>query len=134
MHTFGSDFEWTNSQIFYKNLDKLIKYVNSHPEYNMELKYSTPSLYLKEINEQKLTYPIKTDDFFPYADEPHAYWTGYFTSRVAIKGLVKRFGRAAQTYRKLFAYMTIKGNHYVKDHETEIDNALYEMDKTLAIN
>lgn len=29
----------------------------------------------------------KTDDFFPYASDPHAYWTGYFTSRPAFKYL-----------------------------------------------
>lgn len=52
IHTFGSDFLWTDAKIFYKNLDKLIKYVNEHPEYNMQLKYSTPSEYIKAVNEQ----------------------------------------------------------------------------------
>jgi len=28
---------------------------------------------------------LKTDDFFPYADGPHQFWTGYFTSRPAFK-------------------------------------------------
>jgi hypothetical protein len=28
-----------------------------------------------------VTLPTKDDDFFPYASDPHAYWTGYFTSR-----------------------------------------------------
>jgi lysosomal alpha-mannosidase len=31
----------------------------------------------------------KTDDFFPYSSDPHAYWTGYFTSRPALKGMVR---------------------------------------------
>lgn len=25
------------------------------------------------------------DDFFPYSDGPHQFWTGYFTSRPALK-------------------------------------------------
>lgn len=31
---------------------------------------------------------------FPYADSPHAYWTGYFTTRPASKGFI----RAASAY------------------------------------
>lgn len=27
--------------------------------------------------------------FFRYADRPNAYWTGYFTSRPALKGYVR---------------------------------------------
>lgn len=37
---------------------------------------------------------MKSDDFFPYASGPHTYWTGYFTSRPA----VKRFEREASTF------------------------------------
>jgi alpha-mannosidase len=36
----------------------------------------------------------QADDLFPYADVPHAYWTGYFTSRPALK----RYVRAASGY------------------------------------
>ncbi len=32
MHTMGSDFEWTNSAIIYKNLDKLIDYINERKD------------------------------------------------------------------------------------------------------
>jgi Alpha mannosidase middle domain len=34
------------------------------------------------------------DDFFPYADCPHCFWTGYFTSRTAFK----RFERVASAF------------------------------------
>ncbi|KAL7572841.1 hypothetical protein ACA910_014693 [Epithemia clementina (nom. ined.)] len=37
---------------------------------------------------------IKTDDFFPYSDCPHCFWTGYFTSRTAFK----RFERVASGF------------------------------------
>jgi len=36
-----------------------------------------------------LTWTLKTDDFFPYGDKPWSYWTGYFTSRVGLKGYVR---------------------------------------------
>ena len=76
-------------------MDKLIDYINADPNFNMEFKYSTPSLYLKDINNQGLNYSTKVDDFLPYSDNAHSLWTGYFTSRVAKNGYVKRFGREA---------------------------------------
>lgn len=48
--------------------------------------YSTPSCYVKAVNEANMTYTSKEDDFFPYAHRDHTFWTGYFTSRPALKG------------------------------------------------
>jgi len=42
MHTLGEDFQYTNSRMWYKNVDKLIKYINSKPEYKMKVIYSDP--------------------------------------------------------------------------------------------
>lgn len=49
MHTFGSDFEWARSEEYFENLDKLIKYINNNYD-DIELKYSTPSDYIKEMH------------------------------------------------------------------------------------
>lgn len=90
MMTMGSDFQYTNAKVWFKNLDKLIKYVNelqAKEGSKVHAFYSTPSCYLKALNEAGISWPSKTDDFFPYASDPHAYWTGYFTSRPALKGI-----------------------------------------------
>lgn len=50
MHTLGEDFMYTNSRMWYKNVDKLIKYINSRPEYGVNIKYSTPKDYINAIN------------------------------------------------------------------------------------
>uniref|UniRef100_M3Y0G5 Alpha-mannosidase n=1 Tax=Mustela putorius furo TaxID=9669 RepID=M3Y0G5_MUSPF len=47
--------------------------------------YSTPACYLWELNKANLTWSVKQDDFFPYADGPYKFWTGYFSSRPALK-------------------------------------------------
>lgn len=62
------------------------RYVNkqSHKT-NVNVFYSTPSCYVKSLNDANVTWPTKQDDFFPYASDPHAYWTGYFTSRPTLK-------------------------------------------------
>ncbi|GER32439.1 alpha-mannosidase [Striga asiatica] len=56
--------------------------------------YSTPSIYTDAKYKLNDSWPLKIDDFFPYlciryADTKNAYWTGYFTSRPAIKGYVR---------------------------------------------
>jgi lysosomal alpha-mannosidase len=107
MHTLGEDFHYTNAHMWYKNYDRLIKYINSKPELGVKIKYSTPDDYIEAIQKEKATYPSKTDDFFPYADWEHAFWTGYFTSRVALKGFVRDFGRYLQAARKHIAELKI---------------------------
>ena len=80
MFTMGMDFNYVMAHSWYKNMDKLVKYVTSMaPDVNVI--YSTPSCYLKAVKEYQSSWPVKTDDFFPYASAPHEYGTGYFTSR-----------------------------------------------------
>nr|XP_056703983.1 lysosomal alpha-mannosidase [Euleptes europaea] len=85
--TMGSDFQYENANLWYKNMDKLIKHVNAqqHQGSLVHVLYSTPSCYLWELNKANLSWSVKYDDFFPYADGPHHFWTGYFTSRPALK-------------------------------------------------
>ncbi|KAJ8383747.1 hypothetical protein AAFF_G00215890 [Aldrovandia affinis] len=85
--TMGSDFQYENANLWYKNMDKLIRYVNAQQSQGSKVNvlYSTPSCYLQELHRANLTWSVKTDDFFPYADNAHDFWTGYFTSRPALK-------------------------------------------------
>ncbi|KAM6216790.1 lysosomal alpha-mannosidase [Rhynchocyon petersi] len=86
--TMGSDFQYENANMWFKNLDKLIQLVNSQQQANgsrVHVLYSTPACYLWELNKANLTWSVKQDDFFPYADGPHNFWTGYFSSRPALK-------------------------------------------------
>ncbi|KAL2764393.1 lysosomal alpha-mannosidase isoform 2 precursor [Daubentonia madagascariensis] len=84
--TMGSDFQYENANMWFKNLDKLIRLVNAQANGSrVNVLYSTPACYLWELNKANLTWSVKHDDFFPYADGPHMFWTGYFTSRPALK-------------------------------------------------
>ncbi|XP_006768284.1 PREDICTED: lysosomal alpha-mannosidase, partial [Myotis davidii] len=85
--TMGSDFQYENANMWFKNLDKLIQLVNAQQANGSRVNvlYSTPACYLWELNKANLTWSVKQDDFFPYADGPHMFWTGYFTSRPALK-------------------------------------------------
>lgn len=50
-HTMGEDFHYANARMWFKNYDKLLKYINSKPEFGVTLKYATPSEYLKAIHD-----------------------------------------------------------------------------------
>ncbi|XP_006393801.2 probable alpha-mannosidase At5g66150 isoform X1 [Eutrema salsugineum] len=88
MWTMGDDFQYQLSESWFRQMDRLIHYVNKDGRVNAL--YSTPSLYVDAKNDDaNVTWPLKTLDFFPYADRESAYWTGYFTSRPAFKHYVR---------------------------------------------
>ena len=49
-------------------------------EYRIKVKYTTPQKYFKDkcrdLKDHGSEFPSRKGDFFPYADFPHAYWTG----------------------------------------------------------
>lgn len=87
MWTMGTDFKYQYAHTWFRQMDKLIHYVNQDGRINAL--YSTPSIYTDAKYATNGSWPIKTKDFFPYADRVNAYWTGYFTSRPALKGYVR---------------------------------------------
>lgn len=100
--TMGSDFQFEYAHTWYKNLDKLIHYVNmKEEETKIHLLYSTPACYIQNLNKANKTWTTKSDDFFPYADAPTNFWTGYFTSRPAVKGYVRRANNFLQVCKQL---------------------------------
>ncbi|CAC5389067.1 MAN2B1 [Mytilus coruscus] len=107
--TMGSDFNYQNVHTWFKNMDKLIKYVNQR---SMEVKlmfyYSTPSCYLQSLNNASKTWTTKQDDFFPYAHRPHSFWTGYFTSRPTLKGYVRQTNNFLQVCKQLDGLAELK--------------------------
>jgi hypothetical protein len=134
MHTIGEDFTYMNARIQFKNFDKLIRYINNRTEFNMTIKYSTPGEYIREIYKEKQQYPSKVDDFFPYADQEHAMWTGYFTSRVAIKGFVKDFSRFIQATRKHISELKIsRTSAIVHNSSKAVEETLWAMEAALGV-
>ena len=86
-------------------MDKIRKYFNSNQaKFGINILYSTPSCYLKSLHEAKeMKWNVKTDDFFPYASDPHAYWTGYFTSRSTLKGMIRESNSLLQACKQINA-------------------------------
>ncbi|CAF1357329.1 unnamed protein product [Adineta ricciae] len=101
--TMGGDFQDKNAHEKFKNLDKLIHYVNLEQNNGSDINvfYSTPSCYLYALNKAGKTWTTKRDDFFPYAMVPASYWTGYYTSRPALKFYERYANNILQVTRQL---------------------------------
>jgi lysosomal alpha-mannosidase len=99
---FGDDFVYQNAGMIYSQIEKLMEYINGHPErYNgTTMRYSTLADYFDTVQEwiskNKVEWPVYNGDFFPYADNAASYWTGYFSSRLN----VKRASRQAESFLK----------------------------------
>ncbi|KAG0461842.1 hypothetical protein HPP92_020318 [Vanilla planifolia] len=87
MWTMGDDFQYQYAESWFKQMDKLINYVNK--DGRVHALYSTPSIYSDAKYASNEAWPLKEDDYFPYADGPYSYWTGYFTSRPTFKRFVR---------------------------------------------
>jgi hypothetical protein len=91
--------------------------------------YSTPARYFNALNEriikENISIPEYSDkDFFPYADKPKEYWTGYFTSRPYLKGIIRDAGNyLVQTSQFLFNFLlrSSHGRLFVKGNLDEKD-------------
>ncbi|XP_073823591.1 lysosomal alpha-mannosidase-like [Musca autumnalis] len=104
----GDDFNYENAYVNYKNMDKLIKYVNERQLQGAKVNvfYSTPACYLNALHNTNMTWPVKTQDFFPYSTDWHTYWTGYFSSRPT----QKRFERDGNHFLQVAKQLTTMAN------------------------
>ena len=101
----GEDFCFQNAPEFFASSDRLIDYWNTNimSQTNIELKYSTPSMYIDDLAALDRSWTTRYDDMFPYADNDVTYWTGYYTSRANSKKLIRDGGHVLNSSNKLFA-------------------------------
>ncbi|CAJ1925259.1 unnamed protein product [Cylindrotheca closterium] len=158
MITMGSDFHYQHASYNYANLDKLILSLNMFqglgiidiPEIfsprfeQVNIFFSSPEYYTKCKHDEllktqrdktvngirKVEYGIKKDDFFPYADREHGFWTGYFTSRASLK----RHERVGSSFllaaRQIETMADVDGAPCDCD---EMDAAIYELEDALGV-
>jgi hypothetical protein len=172
MVTMGSDFHFQNAAVNFANIDLLMTTIMEYQEWGIfdaadyfgprfdrvNVFYSTPNYYTVQKNNETLRYyaapnhtesdsqlwSIKKDDFFPYADCPHCYWTGYFTSRTAFKRLERVASAFLQGARQLDSLprgnstsALLKGEHALCDCRgfvsCECTPHLFELEDALGV-
>lgn len=103
--TMGDDFRFQNAKQYFKSSAAMIDFYNEHigKHSNIELVFSTPSMYIDAVFAEGLTWPTKYDDMFPYADNDQSYWTGFYSSRANSKEYIRRAEHTLMASNKLFA-------------------------------
>jgi hypothetical protein len=116
------------SDIFGPRFDR-INIFYSTPEYYTKTKYqeTVKARQAKTTGlETPVQWSVKQDDFFPYSDCAHCFWTGYFTSRTAFKRLERVASSFLLAARQIESMPThtaaIKGSEEQPLHE--LDDAL----------
>ncbi|GFT23386.1 lysosomal alpha-mannosidase [Trichonephila clavipes] len=108
--TMGMDFHFRDAPKWFRNMDYLIRYVNSLQAVGMKVNmfYSTPTCYLNSLHASNKTWKTMQSDFFPYASGRHEYWTGYFTSRPALKYHSRRENAFLQACKQLITLADVE--------------------------
>ena len=114
---YGEDFAFNEADINYENIEMIMNYVNNNMKGKMKMIYSTPTQYFDSVLKSGAKFEKHSNyDFFPYADNAHCYWTGYFSSRANLKGLIKQLGLYINiTNRLLFEIFMTEKNKIVKN-------------------
>jgi lysosomal alpha-mannosidase len=115
----GSDFHYQAAEKNFRNLDNLIKVVRQKTNYTIF--YSTPACYTKAVQESGVAWTTKTADFFPYASGTDSFWTGYFTSKPACKGLIRQSSNIMNAMRMFnaFALPSQRNEHNTPEEKLE---------------
>ena len=104
----GDDFTFKSPNSAYLSVERIIDYINNHPEYSKitKLFYSNTETYFNALHQSDVIFPSYNDlDFYPYSDGKKIYWTGFFTSRPYLKRLTRIAG----------SYLASASKYYVEE-------------------
>eukprot|EP00903_Cladosiphon_okamuranus_P006567 g6415.t1 len=118
----GGDFGFGDANAWFKNIDILLEAVNKEGRVNAF--YSTPQQYTVAKHASGVHLSVKKDDFFPYADCPYCYWTGYFSSRPGLKRLERVTSGYLQAARQLQALAgeAVRGKRGPRETASELES------------
>ena len=123
---FGDDFTFKKENYNYENIEMVMDYVNKNMKGKMKMIYSTPSQYFKSVLDSDVEFQKHSNyDFYPYADNAHCYWTGYFTTRPNMKGLIKQLGLYLNITNRLLFEIYI-GNKTIMNNNKDLINKVIE--------
>jgi hypothetical protein len=85
----------------------ILDYISKHPELGIKVRYSTLSEYFGAVetyaSQHKVQFTKFYGDLMPYSIRPETFWTGYLTSRPALKDYARYAERVQRTTDLLFS-------------------------------
>jgi len=97
-------------------MDQLVEYLNMNKTFNIRAEYATLHDYFKTIHDADMTWnTYGSHDFLSYADNPVSYWTGYYTSRPALKGYARSTENFLKTAEVLYTLNSLALNNQNSD-------------------
>ena len=121
----GEDFAFNEADINYENIEMIMNYVNNNMKGKMKMIYSTPTQYFDSVLKSGVNFEKHSNyDFFPYADNSHCYWTGYFSSRANLKGLIKQLGLYINMTNRLLFELFMDEENKNKSNKKIIEKAI----------
>ena len=122
---YGEDFAFNEADINYENIEMIMNYVNNNMKGKMKMIYSTPTQYFDSVLKSGVNFEKHSNyDFFPYADNSHCYWTGYFSSRANLKGLIKQLGLYINMTNRLLFELFMDEENKNKSNKKIIEKAI----------
>eukprot|EP01091_Cochliopodium_minus_P016677 TRINITY_DN631_c5_g1_i2.p1 TRINITY_DN631_c5_g1~~TRINITY_DN631_c5_g1_i2.p1 ORF type:complete len:923 (-),score=206.34 TRINITY_DN631_c5_g1_i2:268-3036(-) len=124
----GGDFEYQDATIMFNNMTLLINYINERSDqFNCVIKYSTLPEYFDEVLPylSNTSFPDYDTDFLPYTSFLDSWWTGFYTSRPALKIRIRKFDTLLQSAEFLLAYSFSFRQYFPNVNFTQIFEKLY---------
>ena len=122
---YGEDFSFNEADINYENIEMIMNYVNNNMKGKMKMIYSTPTQYFDSVLKSGINFEKHSNyDFFPYADNAHCYWTGYFSSRANLKGLIKQLGLYINITNRLLFEIYTGDENTIKNNKKIIEKVI----------
>lgn len=78
-------------------------------------------------------WPKKEGDFFPYASDYHAYWTGFFTSRPTSKRLIRESSGYLQAAKQISAKLALDQDTCHSQCKNELLHATESLDRAVGV-
>jgi lysosomal alpha-mannosidase len=124
MLPYGDDFYFQRASDIFPIIERVMGEINSHSSiYQATIKYSNLYDYFETVKAELPTssLPIRSGDFFPYADNRESYWTGFYTSRSTSKALARlsdAYIRLAELLQ-MQAYLSTKDINLLQSEELD---------------